>query len=142
MGTFVVDSKSALCSAQCFQELWKYSSTRVMTDFCKNATRVPDNFLNWSFNDHNVLKAFSLFDFDIDRKNYNLCLADIAFRQLVFNAHRALSFHLNFISQGFGCFVQLLGGHVGMGDASWTCCDGNDLHTDSAMLFCSSWSGP
>ena len=73
-------------------------------------------------------EALAFFDLDVDGEDGDIGVFDVFGGELVFDAHGALGLDADGVAEGLGGFLELLGGHVGVGDAGGAGGDGDDFH--------------
>src|SRR5579885_1331615 len=101
----------------------------------KDSNGVFNGVLHWNANDLDLVKALAVFDLDIDSKNRDLRLPNVAFLQFVLDSHGALGLDFDLVSECFGGLLKLFGSHVGVRDSSGTRSYCNDLHTLALFEF-------
>src|SRR5580704_3789377 len=103
-------------------------------DLGENAMGILQSFLQRHLNHLDSVESLAFLHRDVDGENRNLCLADIVLRQFVFNAHGALSLHLDVVAEGFRDLLQSRGSHVSVGNARGAGSNSDDLHAASSSL--------
>src|ERR1051326_4100497 len=95
----------------------------------KDTDRVFNSVLHRNTNDLDLIKAFAVFDLDVDSKDRDLRLATVALLQFALDSHGALGLDFDLVSERLSGFFKLLSRHVRVRDSCGTRGYSNDLHT-------------
>src|SRR5579859_4117643 len=85
-GRACIPAESGQINIKCSESPLRFADISVL-DLSEDAFRVLEGLLQWNLNHANAIEAFSPLDLDVNRKNCNMCLADIALREFVLNSH-------------------------------------------------------
>src|SRR5690349_12487305 len=94
----------------------------------ENSFRVLERRLHWELDLADAVKSIGLFDGNVRGKDGNLGGVNLGLCQFVFDSHGTLGFDFDGVAKFLGRFLELLGGHVSMGNAGGTSGDGDDFH--------------